>query len=57
MGAFYEGGFSGLVSFPRNSADIWDLINNQVLARTTMTNDPIPTITDDALRQVNMLLN
>lgn len=56
MDALAEGGFSGLVAFPRNSSQIWELINTQVLARTTMTNDPIATITADVQRQVDMIL-
>ena len=56
MDALYEGGFSGLVAFPSNSGEIWEIINMQVLARTTMTNDPIANITADALVPINMHL-
>jgi len=56
MEAVAGGQVTGLASFPANDAQIWEIINQRVLARTTITNDPIATITADALRDVNALL-
>jgi len=56
MDAVASGDFSTLASFPRNDAQIWELINTQVLARTTMTDTPIEEITSDAQRQIDLLL-
>jgi len=50
------GDLSGLASFPTNDSEIWEIINRQVLARTTMTNDPIEQITQDATAQIENLL-
>jgi len=56
MRALREGSFSGLTSFSKNDAQIWEIINTQVLARTTMTNDPIEKICEDAQKQIENLL-
>ncbi|MCL2204625.1 MAG: extracellular solute-binding protein [Defluviitaleaceae bacterium] len=54
----YEGGFGGLVVFPRNSAEVWDIVNTMVIARTTQSpGTPIETITSEAIARINPLLN
>lgn len=55
--AVSTGEVSGLATFPANDAQIWEIINQQVLARTTMTEDPIATIVSDAAAQIQSLLN
>jgi multiple sugar transport system substrate-binding protein len=58
MNAVGAGGTTGLVAFPQNSAQIWEIINSQVLARTTIdTATPVSTITTDAAGQIQGLLN
>ncbi len=56
MNALKEGAYSGLVSFPKNDSQIWEIIDQQVLARVTMTNDPIDKICADAQTQIEALL-
>jgi multiple sugar transport system substrate-binding protein len=50
------GSYTGLVSFTKNSNEIWEIINSQVLQRTTMTNDPISTICSQAQARIDALL-
>jgi multiple sugar transport system substrate-binding protein len=57
MDSISAGGFSGLASFPRNDVQIWSIINNQVIARTTMSDVPIETIVSEASSQIQGLLN
>jgi multiple sugar transport system substrate-binding protein len=47
--------FAGVANFPKNNAEIWEIINNQVLARTTMANDPIARICSDAQTRIDVL--
>lgn len=56
MDALAGGQVSGLATFPANDSQIWEIVNTQILARTTITEDPIETITQDALRQIQTLL-
>jgi len=55
--AVSTGELSGLATFPANDTQIWEIINNQVLARTTMTEDPIATIVSEAAAQIESLLD
>ncbi|MCL2559402.1 MAG: extracellular solute-binding protein [Turicibacter sp.] len=55
--AVSTGEVSGLATFPQNDAQIWEIINTQILARTTMTNDPIATIVAEASAQIQSLLD
>lgn len=57
ISAVATGEISGLATFPSNDAQIWEIINQQVLARTTMTEDPIETIVAEAAAQIESLLN
>ncbi|MCL2221116.1 MAG: extracellular solute-binding protein [Oscillospiraceae bacterium] len=57
MEAVAGGQVTGLASFPQNDAQIWEIINTRVLARTTITNDPIENITAEALADINNLLS
>jgi multiple sugar transport system substrate-binding protein len=50
------GSYTGLVSFTKNSNEVWEIINGQVLQRTTMTNDPISTICSQAQARIDALL-
>jgi multiple sugar transport system substrate-binding protein len=43
---------SGVANFPKNNAEVWDILNTQVLTRTTMSNDPISRICSDALLRI-----
>ena len=52
------GEVTGLASFPSNDAQIWEIINQQVLARATIdTGTSIQQIVDDALAQIRPLLD
>jgi multiple sugar transport system substrate-binding protein len=51
-----NGSFSGLVVFDKNNSQIWDVINNKVIARVTMTNDPIDKIVAEGQAEVEKLL-
>ncbi|GHU01572.1 hypothetical protein FACS1894147_01660 [Spirochaetia bacterium] len=51
-----NGSYTGLVSFKKNSNEIWEIINSQVLQRTTMTNEPIATICTQAQARIDALL-
>jgi len=55
--AVSTGEVSGLATFPANDAQIWEIINQQVLARTTMTEDSIATIVSEAAAQIRTLLD
>jgi hypothetical protein len=50
------GAYTGQVAFPKNNSQIWDILNQQVLARTTMSNDPITRICTDAQARIEALL-
>ena len=51
------GEITGLASFPTNDAQIWEIINNQVLARATIDKEtPIEQIVEEALAQIRPLL-
>ena len=51
-----SGGVKGLATFDKNDAQVWEIINSKVLARTTMTNDPIEQIVKDANKEITPLL-
>lgn len=51
-----SGTYTGQAAFVTNDGQIWEIINQQVLARTTMTNDPIETICKEAQTQIEALL-
>ena len=51
-----SGTYTGQAAFVTNDGQIWEIINQQVLARTTMTNDPIATICSEAQQQIEALL-
>jgi len=51
-----EGKYSGLPAFDKNDAQIWEVINNKMIARTTMTNDPIEQIVEEAQAECENLL-
>jgi len=55
--AVSTGEVSGLATFPANDTQIWEIINTQVLARTTMTEDPIATIVAEAAAQIETLID
>ena len=52
MQVIKDGTYSGLASFPKNDSAIWEIINQNVLARTTMTEDPIDVICSEAQEQI-----
>ena len=56
MEALKNGTYSGLAVFSKNDSAVWEIINQQVLARVTMTEDDIATICSDAQAQIAMLL-
>lgn len=56
MKALQDATYTGLVSFPKNDSQIWEIINQQVLSRVTMTNDPIDTICAEAQAKIEALL-
>ena len=56
MEALKNGTYSGLAVFSKNDSAVWEIINRQVLARVTMTEDDIATICADAQAQIAMLL-
>jgi ABC-type glycerol-3-phosphate transport system substrate-binding protein len=51
-----SGTYTGLVSYPKNESQIWEIINQQVLARVTMTDDPIDRICSEAQAKIEALL-
>lgn len=54
--ALKSGTIKGLTTFNKNDAQVWEIINTRVLARTTMTNDPIDTICNEAQAEIENLL-
>lgn len=52
MNAVKKSSYSGLYSFPLNNNEIWTSIEQDVLGRTTMTNDPISTICSEAQTKI-----
>jgi len=50
------GTYTGLPTFDKNDAQVWEVINNKMIARTTMTNDPIEKIVEDAQAECDNLL-
>lgn len=54
--ALKGGTVRGLTTFDKNDAQVWEIINTKVLARTTMTNDPIDTICNEAQAEIENLL-
>ena len=50
-----NGVYSGLALFEKNDAAIWEIIDQQVLQRVTMTEDPIDEICQDAIYQIEPL--
>ena len=54
--AIKGGTFSGVAVFPKNDAQVWEVLNQKVLARTTMTNDPIDEICSQATQEIEALL-
>ena len=55
MDAIKNGTFTGVAVFPKNDSAIWEIINQKVLARTTMTEDPIATICEEAQKEIEAL--
>jgi len=51
-----NGEFAGLATFAKNDGQAWEIINNKVLARTTITDDDIATICEDAQAEIEPLL-
>ena len=56
VAAVTESTTSGLAVFAKNDSQVWSIIDQQVLARTTMTQDDIATICADADKQIQPLL-
>lgn len=56
MEALKNGTYTGLTTFDKNDAQVWETINTKVLARTTMTNDPIDVICSEAQAEIENLL-
>ena len=56
MDALKNGTYGGLAVFAKNDSAIWEIIDQQVLARVTMTEDDIATICSDAQAQIRQLL-
>lgn len=54
--ALKGGTVKGLTTFDKNDAQVWEIINTKVLARTTMTNDSIETICNEAQAEIENLL-
>jgi multiple sugar transport system substrate-binding protein len=54
--ALKNGTYAGLTTFDKNDAQIWEIINTKVLARTTMTNDSIEDICSEAQSEIENLL-
>ncbi len=54
--AIKAGNVTGLVAFEKNDSQIWNIIDTELLARTTMTEDSIETIVADAQKKVEELL-
>lgn len=54
--ALRAGTYSGQASFAKNDSQVWEIINQQVLARVTMTQDPIDQICQQAQTQIEPLL-
>lgn len=54
--ALRSGTYSGQAAFVKNDSQIWEIINQQVLARVTMTQDPIDQICAQAQTQIEALL-
>ena len=54
--ALKSGTVKGLTTFDKNDAQVWEIINTRVLARTTMTNDPIDQICSEAQAEIENLL-
>ncbi len=54
--ALKNGTVKGLTTFDKNDAQVWEIINTKVLARTTMTNDSIDTICAEAQAEIENLL-
>jgi multiple sugar transport system substrate-binding protein len=50
------GAYTGLAVWDKNDAQIWNVIDTEILARTTMTNDPIEKIVSEAQTKVENLL-
>lgn len=56
MNALKNGAYAGLASFAKNDAQVWEIIDTKVLARTTMTQDSIETICAEADAEIAALL-
>ena len=54
--ALKSGTVKGLTTFDKNDAQVWEIIDTKVLARTTMTDDPIDTICSEAQSEIENLL-
>lgn len=54
--ALRNGTYSGQAAFAKNDSQVWEIINQQVLARVTMTQDPIDQICSQAQAQIEALL-
>jgi multiple sugar transport system substrate-binding protein len=50
------GSFEPLPVFNKNNAQVWEIINSKVIARTTMTNDPIEKIVEQGQAEAEGLL-
>lgn len=56
MDAVKNATFSGLSTFIKNDSQVWEIVDQKVLARTTMTEDAIATICSDANSEIEPLL-
>lgn len=54
--AFLAHDIQGLPVWDKNDAQIWEIINTRVLARATMTNDPVDVILSEAQAEIERLL-
>ena len=54
--ALRAGTYQGQAAFVKNDSQVWEIINQQVLARVTMTQDPIEEICAQAQAQIEPLL-
>ncbi|MGL1891460.1 MAG: extracellular solute-binding protein [Spirochaetaceae bacterium] len=56
MDALRNGEYSSIATFAKNSSAVWEIVHQKVLARLTMTNDPISEIIKDAEKEITPLL-
>ena len=56
LDAFLSYDIQGLPVWDKNDAQVWELINTRVLARATITNDPVDVILSEAQAEIERLL-